>query len=512
MKLFVLVALFAASCSAAEWFDIAPKPAWRTGSLQTYQNPALGARHSWENKKSLLDISFETAFAVTAGMSGTRHGDLLDFANRADNVTDKYLSSTSIPTSPHDIVKTYTPVVLMMNEYFKLKGPSRGDGYELNVAASTGFSMQNIFLPRDALSVRLTQTSFQSWNFSLDKALNQHLRIVGSSPWQWLSDLEWARQQWPAGTYLGPLSPAGGRFAQELVNVGYSLEDASFLSYLLESSGLDFDSESADTFLNWLVNTLSGNGETLLEGDILEGNKSGLRSSALALTEYGLTYSFGIPDGILADFFTFGVTAKYMSLSRATSFELGTLSGNPNFNPFNQHGDSRVAFGLDLGLTFTPIPEYKLALSLSARNVNFPVFKWKDEVVRFSPQVRAGFSVAPFSDIIPIMVGFDIDLNRVESHVLPGYHTQQFRFQFELDPGLDPINFAIRFGAIQNIAEANEPLRAQAGLGLRLWWFSLDMMVDSSLDTISRSGQIFEGNILPTRLGFSGQASFKIEW
>lgn len=511
MKFVLAIMLLASPCFATEWFDISPKPAWRTGPIQTYQNPALGSEYPWEHTDDLVSVSFEVAFSATAGMSGNKYSKLLAFAHRSNSAINKF-SNLALPTTPLDITKTYTPVIFLINDYFGLESPSKGDGFQLSMAASAGYSVQNLFQERDALSFRFTKSTFQGWSYVLDKHLNQDLRLMDVSPGQWLYNLQWARSQWPTGYNISPLSPAGFRFANELTDAGYGLEDAAFIAYLLEGSGLDFNSESADTFLSWLTNSLNGEGETLSDGDVLKGNKSGLRSSILSLMEYGVTYSFGINDGPLADLFTFGVTAKYMAASRRNSFDLGSIGSQPSLNPLAFLPDSRSGFGLDLGVIFTPLPEYSMALSLSARNINVPTFKWENETIKLDPQIRAGFSAAPFSNVVPITVGFDLDLNRVESYVIPGYYTQQFRLQLEIDPKLNPANFYLRFGMVQNVGDAGEPVRGQAGFGLKLWWFTLDVMGDSSFDDIARSAEILNGAILPTRFGFSAQFGFKVEW
>lgn len=508
----LLIFVLASSAFAQDWFSISPSPSWRTGSLQTYQNPALGARSPWE-RKNPLGISFETAFSMTGGMSGNSHGRLLDFKDRADRTIDKYLNHTAIPSHPTDIVDTYRPVVLLINDFYNLKDAPKGDGYQLASVASAGFTMQDLFMPRDAISLRYSQFAFQGWNFSLDKYLNQNLRIYDSSQWAWLADIDTAYNSWPSSYNKSPLTPAGWRYVPELVAAGYSQRDSEFIAFLLESAGLDFGSPAADTFLQWLRNTLVGTGDSILDADVLEGNKSGIGYRQFLMAEMGLTYSFSIPGSLIEDWFTFGITAKYLQASRASSYRVGGSPQDAFLHPFQGMSDSRKAFGLDLGVVFTPQIPYldKLAVSLSIRNANAPSFSWGHDTYRLQPQARLGMSLAPMTAVVPIMIGFDVDLNRIDNLVLPGYHTQQFRFQFEINPNLDPVNFSIRMGTVCNVGDSGEPLQLHGGFGLKLWWFTLDFAGESSLDVIYKSGSIF-GLTLPSRFGFTGKLGFDISW
>ena len=512
--LVILLGLISTQCFAQTWFDISAKPSWHTGPLQTNQNPALGSRMPWKRGKSILNVSFDTAFSATAGMSGYSHGRLLDFQSRADQALDKYLDKSTIPTTAVDITKTYSPVVMLINDFYKLKDASKGDGYHMDTSFSAGFGLHNVAMHGDAISFRYTKYTHQAWSFKLDRYLNEFIRIRDGNASSWLNDIDTAMSHWPSGYNISPITPAGWRYADKLREIGYTQDRAEFIAFLLEGSGLDFDSQSSELFLQWLENSADGVGDPIFDADVLHGNDSGVRTSILSVEEYGLTYSFNIPIEPIQNMFTIGATFKYMSASRHSAFHVGGSKKGPQLNPFSPMSDTRQSFGLDVGVVFTPTIPYfdDLALSLSARNINNPSFKWSNEEVVIPSQFRMGFSVSPFSRHLPIKIGADLDLNRIESYVLPGYHTQQFRFQFELDPGLKPVNFAIRLGAIQNVGDQGEPLRVQGGLNLKLWWFNLDFMGDTSIESIYRSSQILGGMVLPTTFSLSMQIGINVEW
>jgi hypothetical protein len=112
---------------------------------------------------------------------------------------------------------------------------------------------------------------------------------------------------------------------------------------------------------------------------------------------------------------------------------------------------------------------------------------------------------------LPLSFAVEADLNKVGSDVLPNYHTQFIRAAVSFEPNLGIFGFALRLGALQNIADADQSTTVTAGLGLRLGPVRLDFGGMIAVDT-SNFGSSFDFEPLPQRFGGSVQLAIELGW
>ena len=218
--------------------------------------------------------------------------------------------------------------------------------------------------------------------------------------------------------------------------------------------------------------------ETSLEY-ALDNNLTNIAASGLALAEVPISYAhaFELPMGQLS----VGGSVKLMHGTTYTQ-TLSIDSEDPADNVENNQKDTDNV-GLDLGFLFKPTSLPALTVGLVAKNINSPAFDTADGgEIKADLQVRTGMQYA-LTDDLEIAADLDLTTNKT---LINGYDSQIF------GGGLNyhPVSwFALRGGAMQNLANSNDGLVYTAGLAFGLPQFQLDVSAQMGSNTGSYDGE-----------------------
>lgn len=143
-------------------------------------------------------------------------------------------------------------------------------------------------------------------------------------------------------------------------------------------------------------------------------------------------------------------------------------------------------FNIDLGFSFTPTDW--LSLGLSVRNL-FPMeakIAGPRRTIEVDPQARLGVAARPLSWL---RVGVDFDLLENDSDLLEGYES---RF---LGLGAEISLWAFRFrgGYMDNVASSKTKGALTAGLGVEIYFFTLDLAGQVGLNENRLSPESIDG-------------------
>ncbi len=542
MKPFLSVALllfaFAGALHSEEWLDFSSRVqsdggagVLARGGASSYYSPANAARRPWESDE-LFHIEFDLPVAFSAAIHGQSFRFIFDAADQANELFDRFQEGAFNTGNATLRLEDFRFAMTAIDALDHLKSLN-GEGLYMGTAAGFGVRFNGLLLPRDGFGIYAGGFGIGSFSAIVDLSSLRGFRLTDESGAQFeaLIALAIANSGSPPPT---PQSQGGQNFSAALQAGGYSAVTADALAAQAEAAGTNFNGEGGSILLDFLLNTLNGTGTSLESGaNPLEGNRSGFLIRGLSWYEVGFSYGFGLPILGASDWLTFGATVR---LIQATTFSelllIQDMDGNGVQDTLDSLGKDvgeaytfsgdakRFNVGIDLGVIFTPqIPGLDtLAISLAARNINGPEFRWKGsyraepKLVRFDAQYRLGASYTLFHGLgLPLSFAIEADLNKVGSDVLPNYHTQFLRAAVSFEPNLGIFGFALRVGALQNIADADQSTTVTAGLGLRLGPVRLDFGGMIAVDT-NNFGSSFDFEPLPQRFGGSVQLAIELGW
>lgn len=495
------------------------------GPTGAYYNPANAAQRPWERVEGdPMTMQFDLPTTAGASLHGDNFNAVFDVAEAANDVHDRFQGGAFNNPSTATL-DDFEDVVGIFNHLDTIKTLN---GHGMYATSSTGLSVafNNAFLPGDGLSFNTGGFAIAGAAAVVDFDSLRNYRFVDESGAQWDLMID------TAATISGepgksPNTSAGQQFSADLQAAGYPADEADILAGVAEDAGVNFGGVGASILFDFLVNTRDGNGQSLESGaNPLEGNETGFVLRGLAWYEFGISYGFPLPIPVVGDWLSVGGTIRFIqayTFSETLYIEemdddgiedtLNSL-GEQTRDAYTLQADaSRFNVGFDLGVVFTPQISGldTLAVSLVGRNLNGPEFRWdpatgvEPKLIRFDPQFRLGASYTLFHDAgLPLTVAVEGDLNKVSSDILPRYHTQFIRAGLGWEPQFGPFGFGIRAGALTNIADADQAVTFTAGLGLRLWFFRLDVAGQLGLESqdFGTSDDLRE---IPQRFGFSAR-------
>ncbi|MBP9892678.1 MAG: conjugal transfer protein TraF [Planctomycetes bacterium] len=536
--IFATMLLAAASPLAAEeWIDFNARDAGFAGmggaygrdGTGAYYNPANTSRRPWEGD-SFPKFEIDLPFGVTGGLHGRSFNNIFQAIDLANELHDRFqagdfnVASSSLTTED---------IGFAMGVIDALDGLSslNGEGVYITTAAGLAARFDLPVLPRAGISIFVGAFGIGAVSPIVDLDSLRGYRLTDESGAQWDQLINIALAN--SGGSGTPQTAGGQGFQADLEAAGYPTAQAAALARVAEDAGVNFGGKGSEILLDFLVNTRNGTGQSLESGaNPLEGNKSGFLARGLAWYELGVNFATGLPLPWVSNWLSLGVTVKYMQAYTFNQLllieDLDSNGISDTFNALREdvqdayglNGEaSRSNVGIDLGIVFTPQIKFidTLALSVSVRNVNGPEFRWKNVyptepiLIRFDPQIRAGFSYSFFTPYLPLTLAAEMDINRVSSDILPGYSTQFLRAGVAFDPSWKGLGFTIRAGALKNFADADEKWTLTAATGVSLFFVRLDVGAQMALDTVNLGSQA-DNQDIPQRASFYFQLTVRINW
>lgn len=536
--IFATMLLSAASPLAAEeWIDFNARDAGCAGmggaygrdGTGAYYNPANTSRRPWEGD-SFPKFEIDLPFGVTGGLHGRSFNNIFQAIDLANELHDRFqagdfnVASSSLTTED---------IGFAMGVIDALDGLSslNGEGVYITTAAGLAARFDLPVLPRAGISIFVGAFGIGAVSPIVDLDSLRGYRLTDESGAQWDQLINIALAN--SGGSGTPQTAGGQGFQADLEAAGYPTAQAAALARMAEDAGVNFGGKGSEILLDFLVNTRNGTGQSLESGaNPLEGNKSGFLARGLAWYELGVNFATGLPLPWVSNWLSLGVTVKYMQAYTFNQLllieDLDSNGISDTFNALREdvqdayglNGEaSRSNVGIDLGIVFTPQIKFidTLALSVSVRNVNGPEFRWKNVyptepiLIRFDPQIRAGFSYSFFTPYLPLTLAAEMDINRVSSDILPGYSTQFLRAGVAFDPSWKGLGFTIRAGALKNFADADEKWTLTAATGVSLFFVRFDVGAQMALDTVNLGSQA-DNQDIPQRASFYFQLTVRINW
>jgi F plasmid transfer operon protein TraF len=207
----------------------------------------------------------------------------------------------------------------------------------------------------------------------------------------------------------------------------------------------------------------------------LKDSNSGFEIRTLIMTEAGV--SVAIP--LLPQYLTLGVSIKEIVCATAfTRVTMSTINDDSDAkdkarDDFKDSLKRTNHLNFDLGATFMPL-EW-LMVGVAGRNLipmNIAI-EAPEGHLRVDPMWRLGLAVSP----IPLLkFGVDVDLTENDSPLVDGYSSRILGGGLEIDL---PV-LKIRGGIFNNLAESGSGVVYTAGLGLEIFFFSLDLAGEMS--------------------------------
>jgi len=529
---------FAGTLSAEEWLDFSSRTqseggagVLSRGGTSAYYNPANTARRPWEDD-GLFHIEFDIPVCFSAAIHGDSFRYIFDTVELANDLFDRFQDGAFDASTASVSFEDFRFAIKVFDALDQLSGLN-GEGLYTGTSAGLGVRFSGLLLPRDGFGIYLGGFGIAAFSPVVDLESLRGYRLTDESGAQFeaLVAIAIANSGQPGPT---PSTPGGQAFSAQLQAGGYSATSADALAAQAEQAGINFGGAGAGILLDFLLNTLNGTGTSLESGaNPLEGNNSGFLIRGLSWYEIGFTYSFGLPIMGASDWLTLGATFKliqayaFSQLLRVSDMDedgvqdtIDRLSDDlKDAYSFNADA-SRFNVGLDLGVILTPqVPGLDtLTIALTARNINGPEFRWDGgyyaapKLVRFDPQFRLGASYTLFHGLgLPLSFGFEADLNKVSSDVLPNYHTQFVRAGIGFEPDFGIFGFGVRVGMLQNLADADQATTLSAGLGFRIAFFRLDFAGMMAVNT-QNFGTSLDFDPLPQRFGGSVQIGIDLQF
>jgi len=216
----------------------------------------------------------------------------------------------------------------------------------------------------------------------------------------------------------------------------------------------------------------------------LDNNLTTLRARGLALVEVPISYAhaFDIPMGELS-------VGGSLKLMHGTTY-IQTLAIDDkdadDEDSLKENQKDSDNFGLDLGVLFKPTAVPALRVGLVAKNINAPAFDTADGgEIKADLQLRTGVQYT-ITDSLEVAGDLDLTTNKT---LINGYDSQMFGGGVNYHPFL---GFALRAGAMTNLANSNDGLIYTAGLSIGFEKLNLDI----SAQMASNTGQ-YDGEDIP---------------
>lgn len=496
------------------------------GATGAYYNPANAALRPWE--ADILSVEFYLPTSVSASLQGSSYRLMFDTVELANDLSDRFGDGAFDVNGGLDT----DDIQLAFRVFERLDelGSLRGDGMYVSSAIGLAARFRPRLLPRDGISISVGGFGIAAASPVVDLNSLRGYRLVEESGilWEQMVDQAIANSGQSSPT---PSTSGGQNFSNELQAGGYSQSVADALAAFAEDSGVNFDGSAAGILQDFLLNTLNGDGTSLESGaNPLEGNNSGFLIRGMVWYEIAGSYGGALPLMGATDWLSWGATLRliqayaFSELLRVQDMDKNgiedtlTRLGRKISDAYRLQGDAaRFNVGIDLGVTLTPPvgPLNGLAVSLSARNVNAPEFRWEPttpgepSLVRFDPQLTLGASYTLFHQAgMPLTFAVQGDLNRIKSYIMPRYHQQFVRVGAAFEPNFGPIGFGARIGAFTNVGDANEAVALTAGLGFSAYFFHLDLGGHIAFETRD-FGTTDDNEPIPQRAGLSAQLSFR---
>jgi len=216
----------------------------------------------------------------------------------------------------------------------------------------------------------------------------------------------------------------------------------------------------------------------------LDNNLTNIKAKGLLLAEVPISYAraFEVPMGELS----VGGSLKLMhgtTYTQTLAIDDKDADDEDSLKENQQDSDN---IGVDLGVLFKPTAVPKLSVGLVAKNINAPAFDTADGgEIKADLQLRTGAQYK-ISDTLEVAGDLDLTSNKT---LIKGYESQILGAGVNYNPFL---GFALRGGAMQNLANSNEGLVYTAGLTLGFEKFNLDISAQMS----SKTGQ-YDGDDIP---------------
>lgn len=311
----------------------------------------------------------------------------------------------------------------------------------------------------------------------------------------------------PAANALS-LSAGGQLLAQQLrearfqlTNItstgGYNRGDvlAWWFDVSAKESGLDLDSPEMRNAIVQIITNIGGDNPFQSGQSPLATNPSAARLRRLQIFEFSVGFGDALIDqpdwqvliganlrGMIGrtritDFFLRDPDASRDQLLEAVIGVTDLSSGPGHAKQFQ--------VTLDLGMTIV-MAERRLRLSVVGRNVPQPRFAFADgESFRLPAQIRIGVAAA----IVPgyLVAAADIDMVKQTSITYRGFGARFYGFGVEVAPfGPDnaDVQLFLRAGLRGNFTAGRE-LLVTAGIGLRVFWFQIDIAGSAMVHTIN---------------------------
>ena len=216
----------------------------------------------------------------------------------------------------------------------------------------------------------------------------------------------------------------------------------------------------------------------------LDNNLTNIKATGLALAEVPISYAhaFDIPMGELS----VGASLKLMHGTTYTQTLAIDDDDATDTDTLKENQEDSDNIGLDLGMLFKPTAIPALTVGIVAKNINAPSFDTADGgEIKADLQVRTGVQYKINSSL---EIAGDLDLTSNKT-LIQGYESQILGGGVNYHPFL---GFALRAGAMQNLANSNDGLIYTAGLTLGFQKLHLDI----SAQMASNTGE-YEGEDIP---------------
>ena len=216
----------------------------------------------------------------------------------------------------------------------------------------------------------------------------------------------------------------------------------------------------------------------------LDNNLTTLRARGLALVEIPISYAhaFEVPMGELS----VGGSLKLMQGTTYTQTLAIDDDSADDEDSLKENQEESHNVGLDLGVLFKPTAIPALSVGLVAKNINAPAFDTADGgEIKADLQVRTGVQYT-INDSLEVAGDLDLTTNKT---LMNGYDSQMFGGGINYHPFL---GFALRAGAMTNLANSNDGLIYTAGLSVGFEKFNIDV----SAQMASNTGQ-YDGEDIP---------------
>ncbi len=195
-------------------------------------------------------------------------------------------------------------------------------------------------------------------------------------------------------------------------------------------------------------------------------NNTQLSMRALEARQAGLSYAYAFGDRTLS----VGATIKAIQAA-AYSSQSNIFGSNGGFGFRNSLGKAKIstAYGIDVGAIYRPFSWLQIGFvgkDLNAPSIDIPGGGQKFQL---NPQLSGGMAIKPY-ETLTLTVDGDINKN---SALVPGIKSRIISVGAEQT--LFSQILSLRAGALKNIEDANSYITPTAGLGFKLWAFSLDI-------------------------------------